>query len=144
MPAKKKFYLIKFLKFSKILKAECSSTNKTCDNWWCKVKAVSRVDSFLNVNCTLKRKLNRFFVSLWCSFFTLFNFLLSQLNITVWHRVKTTMNYRQIVKFGRVELCGAMRNFNIFPAFKDFIAFGNNSYPGFMHACPYEVFKHLK
>ena len=52
-----------FWKYGKILKAQCSSSNKTCENLSCRVKAVSRTDSLLNLHCSFNRKLNRYFVS---------------------------------------------------------------------------------
>lgn len=62
------FFLKK--KFIKYTAVKCSTSGKTCKNFFCKLKAVSRNDSFFSFNCDLKRPLTQVIVNILFFYFS--------------------------------------------------------------------------
>lgn len=108
--------------FTKFTKVTCSTSNITCINVTCRVKPVSRVEGFLNVQCHLLKPLKFFMAS-----------------FSVHHQTRLGGNFNHLFSYRNLKLCDITKIADVIPMLKPLIQFANSSLlNGFLQpACPY-------
>jgi hypothetical protein len=61
-----------------------------------------------------------------------------QLNMTLWHK-NVGGNFRQLMDLKQVDVCNTIENFEKFPMLSNSTIWINQTFPGFVHPCPYTV-----
>ena len=114
-------FLKMFRKFEKFTKVECSSSNKTCINPYCNLKAYSRTTIYMNFGCDLLRPLTdtRFAIASWMK--------------------SLSGNYRQFVNVKDIDICNVLSHLKEYKKYRSQIDWFNTTFSGFVHACPYTV-----
>ena len=116
--------MIFFKQYEKFTKVTCSSSNKTCINPKCNLKAYSKSVVTMNFNCEMSRTLTNL-----------------KLHATTWLR-SITGSYRQVINIDNIDVCHTLEGIHdIHPYFKSGAEWINQSFPGLVHKCPYNASK---
>jgi hypothetical protein len=109
--------------YAKISRVQCSTSGKTCANFSCKLKPISRNETLMNFNCDLKRNLTETTVPLG--------------NVSIYHRLASGFQFRQIVKLEKMNVCDLSRNVGLNPWYKELLTVSSLIFPGLMpEKCP--------
>ena len=115
--------IFNFQKFEKFTKVECSSSNKTCINPYCNLKAYSRKITFMNFGCDLLKPLTN-----------------TRFAVTSWMK-SLAGSYRQFAKVDDIDMCNVLGHLKDYKNFQGQIDWLNTTFSGSVHACPYIVSK---
>lgn len=107
---------------SRWIRANCSSSGVTCNNYTCKLKLLNRTTSLLTVGCKdgLKRTLRNF-----------------KLDTTTKYRSLISINFRTLININNINICPVLKAAWKFPQFSGYVDFFNLTYPNIIHPCPY-------
>lgn len=106
-----------YVKFTKV---ECSTSNNSCTNLYCRVKPIARKVTFFNLQCLLPRALKNI-----------------ALSFSAHHKPLIGGNFVQILSFKNINLCEVSRSNN--PILKSLINYANDTLlnGALQLSCPY-------